>query len=64
MEKSNSSSADTQCQGSTKQPVRRSDKRRLNEICRMLQRRIAAKFRMHLIGSLMKLNGISGVLTH
>ena len=35
-----------------------------NETYKILRRRIAAKFRMHLIGSLIKLNQISEVLMH
>ena len=38
--------------------------RRLKETCKILRRRIAVKFRMHLIGSLIKLNRISEVLLH
>ena len=38
--------------------------RRLNETCKTLRRKIAAKFRMHLIGSLIKLNRISEGLMH
>ena len=36
----------------------------LNETYKILRHRIAAKFRMHLIGSLIKLNRISEVLMH
>ena len=38
--------------------------RRFNETYKTLRRRIAAKFRMHLIVSLIKLNLISEVLMH
>ena len=38
--------------------------RRFNETCKTLRRRIAAKFRMHLICDLIKLNQISKVLLH
>ena len=38
--------------------------RRLNEICKTLRRKNAAKFRMHFIGSLIKLNRISEVSMH
>ena len=38
--------------------------RRLNEPCKTLRRRIAAKFSMHLIGSLIKVNRIREVLMH
>ena len=38
--------------------------RRRNESGKTLRRRIAAKFRMNLKGSLIKLNQISGVLMH
>ena len=37
---------------------------RLNEICKALRRKIAAKFRVHFIGSLIKLNRIKEVLLH
>ena len=37
---------------------------RLHETCKTLRRRIAAKFRMRLIGSLIKINRISEVLMH
>ena len=37
---------------------------RPNETCKTLRRKIAAKFRMHFIGSLIKLNRISEVLLH
>ena len=36
----------------------------LSETCKTLQRRNAAKFRMYLIGSLIKFNQISEVLMH
>ena len=38
--------------------------RHLNETYKTMRRRIAAKFRMHHIGSLIKLNRISEVLMH
>ena len=38
--------------------------RRLNEAWKTLRLEIAAKFRMHFIGSLIKLNRISEVLIH
>ena len=38
--------------------------RRPNETCKTSQRRIAAKFNMHFIGSLIKLNRISEDLMH
>ena len=38
--------------------------RRLNETSKSLRRIIAAKFSMHLLGSLMKLNRINEVLMH
>ena len=38
--------------------------RRPNETCKTLLLGIAAKFRMHLIGSLININSISEVLMH
>ena len=38
--------------------------RRLNETCKTLRHRIAAKFSMHLMDSLINLNCISEVLMH